>query len=219
MSTSLAPARTGARDPVAVRVAALRTGDRRRALTVTAALVAALVVLGIAALGLGAVPLTPADVVGGLLGTDGGARFIVTGLRLPRLALGLLVGAALGLAGALLQSVVRNPLASPDIVGLTGGASAAAVLAIGAGATGAAVDSAALGGALLAAGAVFVLSGGTSGARFVVVGVAVAFLANGVLGYALTRASLTEALSVLFWVLGSVATAPWADHARFSTLS
>jgi iron complex transport system permease protein len=103
--------------------------------TVAVVLVVAIVALGIVALGLGAVALTPAEVVGGLLGTDPGSRFIVVGLRLPRVVLGLLVGAALGLAGALLQSVVRNPLASPDIVGLTGGASAAAVLAIGAGAS------------------------------------------------------------------------------------
>lgn len=209
-----------ARHPAAVAtaVAALRTRDLRRGVVVTVVLVVALAGLGIAALGLGAVALTPAEVVAGLTGADGGARFIVTGLRLPRLVLGLLVGATLGLAGALLQTVVRNPLASPDIVGLTGGASASAVLAIAAGATGAAVDAAALTGALVAAAAVFALSGGASGTRFVVVGVAVAFGANGVLGYALTRASLTEAQSAFFWLVGSVGTAPWRDVARLGAV-
>lgn len=209
------PHGTGAVADAAGAVAALRRRDRRRGGLVVGALVTGLVALSVLALGLGAVALSPGEVVGGLLGTDGGSRFIVTGLRLPRLALGLAVGAALGLAGAILQAVVRNPLASPDIVGLTGGASAAGVLAIGAGLTGAAVGVAALVGALGAAALVFGLSGrGVTGARFVVVGVAVAFLAQGVLGYALTRASLTEARSAYFWLVGSVGTAPWADVAR-----
>lgn len=198
---------------------ALRRRHRVRGAVVVGALLGGLVALGVLALALGAVPLSPGEVVGGLLGTDSGSRFIVTGLRLPRLALGLAVGAALGLAGALLQAVVRNPLASPDIVGLTGGASAAGVLAIGAGATGTTVGLAALAGALGAAALVFGLSGrGVAGTRFVVVGVAVAFLAQGVLGYALTRATLTEARSAYFWLVGSVGTAPWADVARVAAV-
>ncbi|WP_250447268.1 iron chelate uptake ABC transporter family permease subunit, partial [Actinotalea sp. C106] len=83
------------------------------------------------------------------------------------------------------------------------------------GATGAAVDSAALLGALVAAALVFLLSGrGVTGTRFVVIGVAVAFLANGFLGYALTRASLTGARSAFFWLVGSVGSAPWGDVLR-----
>ncbi|NMR21004.1 iron chelate uptake ABC transporter family permease subunit [Cellulomonas fimi] len=179
------------------------------------ALLAGLAALAAVALAVGSVVLGPREVVDALLGVEGAPTFIVTGLRLPRLALAAVVGAALGLAGALLQSVVRNPLASPDIVGLTGGASAAAVLALSAGLVGRAVDAAALAGALAAAVAVFALSGrGVTGTRFVVVGVAIAFLANGVLGYALTRASLTEAQSAFFWLVGSVGTAPWGDVLR-----
>lgn len=197
----------------------LRRTSRRRGALVTTLLAVALLVLGVTALAVGAVPLSPTAVLAALTGDPGSAGFIVTGLRLPRLVLGLLVGAALGLAGALLQSVVRNPLASPDIVGLTGGASAAAVLAIAAGASGATVDTAALAGALVAATAVFLLSGrGVTGTRFVVIGVAVAFLANGFLGYALTRASLTEAQSAFFWLVGSVGTAPWRDVGRLGAV-
>jgi iron complex transport system permease protein len=194
----------------------LRRLDRRRGALVVGVLSVLLVGLVTLGLGVGAVALSPAEVLGALVDPeDPGSRFVVTVLRLPRLALGAVVGAALGLAGALLQSVVRNPLASPDIVGLTGGASAAAVLAIAAGATGTAVGGAALVGALGAAAAVFALSGpGVTGTRFVVVGVAVAFLAQGFLGYALTRASLTEAQSAWFWLVGSIGTAPWADVAR-----
>lgn len=202
-------------DP-ARRLAALRAGDRRRARLVDGGLLLTIAMLGMLALALGAVALSPAEVVAALLGLESapGAAFIVQGVRLPRLVLALVVGAALGLAGALLQSVVRNPLASPDIVGIAQGASAAGVLVIVVGASGAAVTGAAIVGALLAAGLAFALGGrGVSGARFVVVGVALAFLANGVLGYALTRATLVDAGSAYFWLVGSVGSPSWADIA------
>ena len=198
------------------RLAALRARDRRRGRLVDSGLLTLIIALGMLALGLGAVAHSPAEVVAALLGLEGapGAEFIVHGVRLPRLVLALLVGAALGLAGALLQSVVRNPLASPDIVGISQGASAAGVLVIVAGGSGAAVTGAAIGGALLAAALAFALGGrGASGARFVVVGVALAFLANGVLGYALTRAALVDAGSAYFWLVGSVGSPSWADIA------
>lgn len=193
---------------------ARRARDRRRRQLVDVGLLLLIGALGMLALGLGAVALSPAEVVAALLGLPGapGADFIVQGVRMPRLALALLVGGALGLAGALLQSVVRNPLASPDIVGIGQGASAAGVLAIVTGASGAAVTGAAIVGALLAASLAFALGGrGASGARFVVVGVAIAFLANGVLGYALTRAALVDAGSAYFWLVGSVGSPSWAD--------
>lgn len=197
---------------VAGDLAHLRHRDARRGVVVLVGLVAVLVALAAVALTAGAVPLSPGQLLGALTDPAAEGRFVVTGLRLPRLALGVVVGGALGLAGALLQSVVRNPLASPDIVGITGGAGAAAVLAISAGASGAAVESAALGGALAAAAAVFLLSGrGVTGARFVVIGVAVAFFAQGLIGYGLTRANLTQAESAYFWLVGSVGTAPWSD--------
>lgn len=204
-------------DACLATIAAIEAGrarDRRRAVGVTAGILVVIVAIGMLALALGDVPLAPAEVAAGLLGLDGagGATFIVQGLRLPRLALALVVGAALGLSGALLQSVVRNPLASPDIVGVTGGASAAAVLAIAGGATGLTVSGAALAGALVALTVVVVASGrGVTGTRFVVIGIAVAFLANGVVGYALTRANLTQAQSAYFWLVGSVGSPSWED--------
>ena len=203
-------------DEALVRLAMMRVRDRRRARLVTGGLVVTIAVLGMLALGLGAIALSPAEVVAALLGLESvaGADVIVRVVRLPRLVLALLVGAALGLAGALLQSVVRNPLASPDIVGIAQGASAAGVLVIVAGGSGTAVTGAAIVGALLAAALAFTLGGrGASGARFVVVGVALAFLANGVLGYALTRAALVDAGSAYFWLVGSVGSPSWGDIA------
>lgn len=183
-----------------------RRERRMRAASTTGILTAVGVALAITALAVGSVAIAPAEVIAALAGTaDGGAQFIVRELRLPRLTLALVVGAALGMAGALLQSVVRNPLASPDIVGVTGGASAAAVLAIGTGATGLAVTGSALVGATVAIVLVLAASGRQlGGTRIVVVGIAVAFLAQGVLGYALTRARLEQAGTAYFWLVGSV---------------
>lgn len=216
MRTVLTTAPDAAR--TAVDLVGPRRRDRRRGALVAAALVALVVAVALTAL-LVDTTLTPGQVVGAVLGTDDAGAFVVRTLRLPRLTLGLLIGAALGIAGALLQWTVRNPLASPDIVGLTQGASALAVLAIASGTVGAGVDLAAFVGAAGAALTIVALSGrGVTGYRFVVVGVAVAFLAQGVLGYALTRANLTEARSAFFWLVGSVGTAPWPEVGRVAAV-
>ncbi|WP_148667563.1 iron chelate uptake ABC transporter family permease subunit, partial [Arthrobacter sp. Hiyo1] len=78
-----------------------------------------------------------------------GASFIVMENKLPRAVLAILIGLAFGLSGGLFQTMLRNPLASPDVIGISYGASAAAVLAIVVfGASGAAVSAAALAGAI-----------------------------------------------------------------------
>ncbi len=208
-------------DVVAMRaLSRLRRTRSARSIATAGILVGALLALAIVALTAGSVALAPSEVVRALFGTaDGGAVFIVRELRLPRLTLALVVGAALGMAGALLQTVVRNPLASPDIIGVTGGASAAAVLAIGAGATGLAVTGSALVGAAAAIALVLVTAGRQySGTRIIVVGIAVAFLAQGVLGYALTRARLDQASSAYFWLVGSVGSPSAAETLALGTL-
>ena len=106
---------------------------RSRALLVTGMAfgLAALLVAVVLSLGVGARTLAPATVWESLLhGGGSDADLIVRGLRVPRTGAGLLVGAALGLAGALMQALTRNPLADPGLLGVNAGAACAVVLAI-----------------------------------------------------------------------------------------
>ncbi|MCS5736131.1 FecCD family ABC transporter permease [Herbiconiux daphne] len=192
------------------RLATVRRVGRTRHVVVTVALAVALVVLAVAALMLGDRIVSPADVIATLLGQgSGGDRFVVLGLRLPRLELALLVGASFGLAGAVFQSLLANPLASPDIIGISQGASAAAVGAILVlGWSGLAVSFAAFAGALLVAALITVLAAraGAVGSRFVLIGIALAFLAQALIGFLLTRADVRDAQSALVWLVGSIGT-------------
>ncbi|MFD0363243.1 FecCD family ABC transporter permease [Nocardia sp. GCM10030253] len=161
--------------------------------------------------------------------TGGGTRsqrFIVLESRLPRALTALVVGAALGLAGAITQSILHNPLAAPDILGITAGAGLGAVAVIagtGGAATGfaAAVGTplAALAGGLLTAVAIYLLAWGRSptgdhgvtGLRLVLVGIGMnAFLLSGI-SFLLTRASLQDAARAQLWLTGSLNS---ADKAR-----
>jgi iron complex transport system permease protein len=195
-------------DDALVRTA--RRAGRIRSLIVVLMLGLLLGVFGVLALTLGDRVIAPGDLVATLLGGgSGGDRFVVLGLRVPRLLLGLMVGASFGLAGAVFQSVLGNPLASPDIIGISQGASAAAVGAILlAGWSGLAVSFAAFGGAVVVAGLITVLAArhGMVGSRFVLIGIALAFLAQAAIGYLLTRADERDAQSALVWLVGSVGT-------------
>jgi iron complex transport system permease protein len=168
-------------------------------------------------LAVGAYSLSVPDLLGTLLGRGSGSEnFIVLTLRLPRLVLALLAGAAFALSGALFQTILRNPLASPDIIGVTGGASAAAVfgmLVLGFGSV--ATAATAFAGAMLVAAAIYLLAGrgGVGGYRFVLIGVGIAFMVQGLLSYLLTRADLRDAQDALTWLVGSVSGARWSDIA------
>ncbi|KAM9863846.1 iron ABC transporter permease [Leucobacter sp. BZR 635] len=108
-----------------------RSAARRTALLMAASL-AALVVTAVLGLGLGSSRIDPATVVSAIFDYDpsNDAHLVVVLSRLPRIVLGIVVGAALGLAGTLMQSVTRNPLADPGILGVNAGASLAVVIAI-----------------------------------------------------------------------------------------
>lgn len=196
--------------------ARLGAGRRARARIATGVMVALLLVAGVLTLCLGDFGLTPGDVVQVLLG--GGERldrFIVTEVRLPRLVLAVLVGAAFGLSGGLFQSVLRNPLASPDVIGVTSGASVAALAALLGGASPWIVSASAFGGALLVSGVIAALSmrggHGISGYRFVLIGIAVALMGRAVLEWVLTRSDVRDASTALSWLVGSVGNSRWPE--------
>jgi iron complex transport system permease protein len=187
----------------------------RRERRIVLVLVVALVVVAAFSLAVGAYSLSAPDLLRTLTGQGSQSEnFIVLSLRLPRLTLAVLVGVAFALSGALFQTVLRNPLASPDIIGVTGGASAAAVfgmLILGFGSL--ATSLAAFAGAILVACTIYLLArrGGVVGYRFVLIGVGVAFMVQGLLGYLLSRADLNDAQGALLWLVGSVSGARWED--------
>src|SRR5215213_3423226 len=109
----------------------VRTGSRRRLMIATTGLAALVVLLALGALGTGPIRLSPLTVIDALLG--GGTdvqRIIVQEIRLPRTILGLAIGAILGLSGAALQGLLRNPLASPSLFGAPQSAAFGAVATI-----------------------------------------------------------------------------------------
>ncbi len=131
-TASTRPASTPALSPRATQ--AVITGRRRRArrrTAVTIALAVGVVLVFAGSLMIGKTFYGLDDVVRVILGeTVPGASFTVGELRLPRAVLAILAGAAFGIAGVTFQTMLRNPLASPDIIGITAGASAAAVFGI-----------------------------------------------------------------------------------------
>jgi iron complex transport system permease protein len=163
---------------------------------------------------LGEYSLPPLDVLGSLAGAgDGATDFIVLDLRLPRALTGLLAGAALGLAGAVFQDVTRNPLVSPDVVGIAGGASLAAVTLIVFGSAGAPVPLAALAGALVAGVLLYGLAwqGGVQGYRVVLIGIGVAAFANAGVSYVLAKGRIFEVAQGYLWLVGSLSGRGWAQ--------
>jgi iron complex transport system permease protein len=182
-------------------------------LVIAGALLLTLVLLAIGA-GSGAYPLAPGTVVQALLGNaDPDAAYVVWSLRLPRLLTAVLVGAALALAGAIFQGVARNPLVSPDIIGVSGGAALAAVAVILLGYPRDLAGPAAFVGGLVAAIVVYVSSwsGGIDRTRLVLIGVGVAAFAEACIAYLFTRSQLIEVMTAQAWIVGSLYAASWRD--------
>ena len=141
-----------------------------------------------------------------------GARFIVMEDKLPRAVLGALAGIAFGCAGAIFQLLLRNPLASPDIIGISNGASLGAVLSmVYWGASGFSVSLYAIVFALAAALVTMLLASGQGnvGNRFILMGIGVAALCNAAVTYLLERMSMGQASSATVWMVGSLRIAHW----------
>ncbi|MBT0769563.1 iron chelate uptake ABC transporter family permease subunit [Kineosporia sp. J2-2] len=149
-----------------------------------------------------------ADVIATLSGRgDTANHFIIIELRLPRVVTGLCVGLALGLAGAIFQALLRNPLASPDMIGVTQGAGVGAVVAsISFGLSGFALSASALGGAVVTSSLIYALAWqrGVAGYRLILVGIGVAFGLASLISYVMTSADVTQAQEALVWLTGSL---------------
>ncbi|MFC9587664.1 FecCD family ABC transporter permease [Streptomyces yangpuensis] len=187
----------------------------RRALAVGVLLVLAAFVMAVLLIGTGDFDIAPWDVVRTLLGNGTPANdFIVNDLRLPRVLVALLVGASLGMAGAVFQSVTRNPLGSPDLLGFSyGSAVGALVVIILLNGSATAVAAGALLGGLLAGAAVYLLAykRGIHGYRLVLVGIGASAMLVAVIQYLITKAQLVEASRAMVWLTGSLAGRDWAQ--------
>ena len=185
-----------------------------RTIWVTAALLAAVALTtAITVVGVGT-PIPVADIMEVVAGGGRRAdRFVLLDLRLPRLALGVLAGAGLAVSGAVFQSLSRNPLGSPDIVGFTTGSASGAVLAIiafGAGPAGAAAG--AIVGGVLTAVIVYGLAalGGGAIRRIVLVGIGISAMLVALNSYLISRARLDAAQSAAVWLVGTLNGRTWA---------
>jgi iron complex transport system permease protein len=166
-------------------------------------------------LSLGNPYVSAADVLRSLSGAGTPYDLVVLELRLPRLVLAAVAGAAFGIAGTLIQSVSRNPLASPDVIGITQGAGLAATVALTTGAGAAIVAPSALAGGLLAAAAVLALGSrhGLAAQRFVLAGVAVAFALRALTEVVMLSADPIDGLRAQIWLIGTLAGKGWAETA------
>lgn len=208
--------------PGAVRPAPLDIGRRRlvigsdrlhlvlgaRSVAVTLLACAVTAVLGVLALALGDFPLSSADVLGVITGETGGfARTVVLEWRLPRAASAVLFGAALAVAGAVFQTLTRNPLASPDIIGLANGSFTGMLIALlMLGGSWPLLTAGSLIGGLLAAVAIYLLAyrDGLQGFRFIVVGIGVSAVLSSFNTWMLLRAELETALFASAWGAGTL---------------
>jgi len=188
------------------------------------AMAAALIASVIVALIVGPVELSIGDVFGALHGSaDPQATAIIRTIRLPRAVMGLLVGAGLSASGVALQATMRNPLAEPYLLGVSGGAAVGAVLVSVAGFLHpAAVQIAAFSGAVLAVALVIAVAH-ASGARssspaLVMAGVVIGAFANAAILVVLSGAPATAVRDALWWMMGSLSGATWVGTAWLATV-
>ncbi|MEU1406299.1 iron chelate uptake ABC transporter family permease subunit [Streptomyces sp. NPDC005728] len=184
-----------------------------RAVTVVVLLLLAALAASVVLIGTGDFPISAGDVVKTLVGNgNAGQEFIVNELRLPRVLVGLLVGASLGLGGALFQAVTRNPLGSPDVLGLGQGATAGAlVMIVLFSGSAAQVTLGALVGGLVTGLAIYLLAWkqGVHGYRLVLVGIGVSAIVTAINGYLLTVSDIVDSARAVVWMTGSLNGRDW----------
>lgn len=190
----------------------------RRAAAVGTILVVSCAIVAVAAMMFGDYPLTAQKVISALFGAgeDRLATYFVQELRAPRVVAALGVGAALGIAGCIFQQLTQNPLGSPDITGFNVGAATGAVLQIIVFNGGPlAVAMGALFGGFVTGAVVYLLARGPalSGNRFVLIGIGVSFILQGVNSLLVVRADLAAAQTAAQWLAGTFNASTWGKTA------
>ena len=201
------------RRAASMRLPLLGTRLPRRELAVGAALLVAIVLLAVVALGTGDYPLSVPEVVAAMLAADGGfATTIVLEWRLPRVLVAIVFGGALALSGAVFQSLTRNPLGSPDIIGFATGSYTGALIVITLiGDSYFSTAGGAIAGGLLSALVVYLLAyrRGVQGFRLIIVGIAVTAILHAVNTWLLLRAQVEVAMAASIWGAGSISLVAW----------
>lgn len=186
---------------------------RLRQILVIAALLLGAIAVSIVALGSGDFPMTPQEVLATLFGHGTKKmELVILDWRMPRVLLALVLGAALGVAGAIFQSLTRNPLGSPDIIGFDAGAYTGALIVITTVGTGyALVAGAALAGGLVTALTVYVIAyrRGFQGFRLIIVGIGVAAMLGSLNTWIMLNAQLPQAMAAGAWGSGSLNLTGW----------
>ncbi|MEU1405877.1 iron ABC transporter permease [Streptomyces sp. NPDC005728] len=188
---------------------------------VTLLLAAATFLVFCLSIGVGDFPIRLPQVIATLLGRGEQVdEFVIMDLRMPRALAGLVVGIALGVSGAITQSIARNPLASPDILGITGGASAVAVflVTVSGGTAAAIVNAVGLSAAALAGGLgtgllVYFLAWrrGVDGFRLILIGISVSAVTEAITTWLLATADIRDVARAQAWLVGSLDNRSWGE--------
>ncbi|GIV22281.1 FecCD family ABC transporter permease [Chloroflexus aurantiacus] len=191
--------------------------DRRVPPVLTLALLA-MVTAMVINIGVGAYPIPPLDVIRTVLGLPTGNEdysFIVNVLRLPRMLVAALVGLALGVSGAIIQGLTRNPLADPGILGISAGASLSAVtlIVVVRNVPSGVIPIAAFGGAVTVALLIYFLAwrGGDSPIRLVLVGIGLGAICGAATTLMITFGDIWDVQRALVWITGSVYGRSWEE--------
>lgn len=207
--------RQAGRPHVTLSIGALAVRASRRAVITVALLLITVAVTAVLAVGVGKYTVAPTDVLSVLVGSNTSFdRVVVLEWRLPRMLMALLVGAALGLSGAIFQAVTGNPLGSPEIVGVNFGAYTGALtvlVTLGSGYY--AVAAGALIGGLATAILVYALSfqHGVAGYRLIVVGIAIGAVLNSVNQWIVIKLDHHTAVTAAVWQQGTLSGLSWAQ--------
>ena len=197
-----------------VRRATLSARINLRVLGLCLVVLAAILIMAIIAMMLGSYRIPALDVVRAVLGRGTEQQdFVVNTLRLPRVLLAILIGAALAAAGAIFQGLVRNPLVSPDIIGIDSGANLVVTFWIVSGFAGTLIPVAAFVGAVVAATAIYGLSwrGGIAPNRLILVGIGVGAALTSLTTLLLVSGTIEQVRPAQVWSIGSIYGADWTD--------